>query len=110
MIRWLAPLVSLLQRMLWYRFNAWPVIGAMGELSETICPVPAKITTLIWDADFTFGLKQLLSRILASALLAALALTGAALGQEAKDQPSKPKLSIQKLEHNFGEIKKGAPA
>jgi len=51
-----------------------------------------------------------LSRILASALLAALALTGAALGQEAKDQPSKPKLSIQKLEHNFGEIKKGAPA
>ncbi len=62
---------------------------------------------------------HLSSRILAATLLAALALTGSALGQESKNQPSgqaskdqssKPKLAIQKLEHNFGEIKKGASA
>jgi hypothetical protein len=42
--------------MLWYRFNAWPVIGAMGELSETICPVPAKITTL---DGYTLGTPEI---------------------------------------------------
>lgn len=51
-----------------------------------------------------------LSRILAAAGLAALALTGAASGQDGKDQPAKPKIAIQKLEHSFGEVKKGASA
>src|SRR4030095_1543932 len=51
-----------------------------------------------------------LSRILAGAGLAALALTGAASGQDGKDQPAKPKLAIQKLEHAFGEISTGATA
>src|SRR5262249_16706976 len=51
-----------------------------------------------------------LSRILAAVLFSSAALTGAAAWQEAKDQPAKPKLVIQKLEHNFGEIKKGALA
>jgi len=51
-----------------------------------------------------------LSRILAAVGGAMLALTSASLGQGSKDQQAGPKLAIQKLEHSFGEIKKGAVA
>ncbi|HEX2488741.1 MAG TPA: DUF1573 domain-containing protein [Blastocatellia bacterium] len=51
-----------------------------------------------------------LSRIFAATGLATLALTGVASGQDGKDQPAKPKIAIQKLEHSFGEIKKGSSA
>ena len=51
-----------------------------------------------------------LSRILAAVSLATLALAGAAFGQNGKDQQARPKLTIQKLDHSFGEIKKGAAA
>jgi hypothetical protein len=51
------------------------------------------------------------SRILAAAgVISLVALTGAALGQSSQDPQAKPKLTIQKLEHNFGEIKKGSVA
>ena len=69
-----------------------------------------------------------LSRVFVAALLVILTNSGSVFGQEVKEQPkdqpkeqlakeqsskdqsSKPKLVIQKLDHNFGEIKKGASA
>jgi hypothetical protein len=51
-----------------------------------------------------------LSRILTLVSVAALVCSGAAFGQNSKDQQSAPKLSIQKLDHSFGEIKKGSVA
>ncbi len=55
-----------------------------------------------------------LSRALAAVGVIALALTSAAMGQGNgqgnKASGARPKLSIQKLEHSFGEIKKGASA
>lgn len=41
---------------------------------------------------------------------AVLALTGAAMGQNNQAPQAGPKLAIGKLEHSFGEVKKGAVA
>jgi len=51
-----------------------------------------------------------LSHTLAAAGVVLLSLTCAALGQGSSDTQAKSKLAIQKLEHSFGEIKKGAVA
>lgn len=53
--------------------------------------------------------KSLL-RVLATLGASLFALTGAVFGQNGGDSQAKPKLVIQTLEHNFGEIKQGSVA
>src|SRR5574341_353214 len=49
-------------------------------------------------------------RVLATLGAVSFALTGAVFGQSSGNSQAKPKLVIQTLEHNFGEIRKGSVA